>query len=67
MNPQTSLFSTQLQKHVKIQLIFFKSAFETQKQTQFYETRLQKHAKIASQKLRFKLNLLVGPIIKHAV
>jgi hypothetical protein len=55
MNPQTSLFSTQLQKHVKIQLNFFKSAFETQKQTQFHKTQLQKHVNIASQRLRFKL------------
>jgi hypothetical protein len=55
MNPQTSSFSTQLQKHVKIQLNFFKNAFETQKQTQFHETQLQKHANIASQRLRFKL------------
>jgi hypothetical protein len=55
MNPQTSSFSTQLQKHVKIQLNFFKSAFEMQKQTQFHKTQLQKHVNIASQKLRFKL------------
>jgi hypothetical protein len=55
MNPQTSSFSTQLQKYVKIQLNFFKNTFETQKQTQFHETQLQKHANIASQKLHFKL------------
>jgi hypothetical protein len=28
---------------------------------------LQKHVKTASQKLRFKLNFLVGPTIKNAV
>jgi len=55
MNPQTSSFSTQLQKHVKIQLNFFKSAFKMQKQTQFHKTQLQKHVNIAFQKLRFKL------------
>jgi hypothetical protein len=31
-----------------------------QKQTGFYETQLKKHVKIASQKLHFKLNFLVG-------
>jgi hypothetical protein len=38
----------------------YKSAFEMQKQTGFYETQLKKHVKIASQKLHFKLNFLVG-------
>jgi hypothetical protein len=48
-------------------LIFFKNAFETQKQTEYYETQLQKHVKTASQKLCFKLNFLVGPTVKNAV
>jgi hypothetical protein len=43
--------------------IFFKNAFETQKQTGFYETRLKKHVKTASQKLCFKLNFLMDPIV----
>jgi hypothetical protein len=38
-----------------------------QKQTKFYETQLQKHVKTASQKLRFKLNFLVGSTVKNAV
>jgi len=46
---------------------FFKSTFEMQKQTKFYETQLQKHVKTTSQKLRFKLNFLVGSTIKNAV
>jgi uncharacterized membrane-anchored protein YitT (DUF2179 family) len=42
---------------------FFKNAFETQKQTGFYETQLKKHVKTVSQKLRFKLNFLMGPVV----
>jgi len=48
-------------------LNFFKSAFETQKQTGFYETQLKKHVKTASQKLRFKLNFLMGPVVQNTV
>jgi len=47
--------------------IFFKSAFESQKQTRFYETRLKKHVKIASQKLCLKLNFLVGPAVQNTI
>ena len=43
----------------KKKLIFFKSAFKTQKQTEFY--KIQLHVKTAYQKLRFKLNFLVAP------
>jgi len=53
-------------KKIKI-IIFFKNAFETQKQTGFYETQLKKYVKTASQKLRFKLNFLVDPTIQDAV
>jgi hypothetical protein len=42
---------------------FEKSVFETQKQTDFYETQLKKHVKIALQKLRFKLDFLMGPTL----
>ena len=51
-------------KQIKKRLsIFFKSAFETQKQTVFYETQLKKHVKTVSRKLRFKLNFLVCPAV----
>jgi hypothetical protein len=50
-------------KKPKKNLIFFKNAFETQKQTGFYETQLKKHVKTASQKLRFKLNFLMDPTV----
>jgi hypothetical protein len=39
--------------------IFFKNAFERQKQTVFYETQLKKYIKTASEKLHFKLNFLM--------
>jgi hypothetical protein len=44
-----------------------KNAFETQKQTRFYKTWLKKHAKTALQKLCFKLNFLVGSVIKKRI
>ena len=51
----------------KKKLIFFKSAFEIQKQIEFYEIQLQKHIKTAYQKLRFKLNFLMGPTVKNII
>jgi hypothetical protein len=54
-------------KAKKKNLIFFKSAFETQKQIGFYETQLKKHVKIASQKLHFTLIFLVGPAVQNVV
>jgi hypothetical protein len=51
----------------KKKLIFFKSAFKTQKQTRFYETQLKKHVKAASQKLCFKLNFLVGLVVQNVI
>jgi hypothetical protein len=42
---------------------FEKSVFETQKQTDFYETQLKKHVKTVLQKLRFKLDFLMGPTL----
>ena len=51
----------------KKKLIFFKSAFEIQRQTEFYEIQLQKHIKTAYQKLRFKLNFLMGPTVKNII
>jgi hypothetical protein len=47
----------------KKNLNFKKIAFKTQKQAEFYETRLKKHVKTASQKLRFKLNFLMGSTV----
>jgi hypothetical protein len=38
-----------------------------QKQTVFYKTQLKKHVKIASRKLHFKLNFLVGPVVQNTV
>jgi hypothetical protein len=57
------IYQFEAKKKIKKKLNFFKSAFETQKQTGFYETQLKKHVKTVSQKLRFKLNFLMGPVV----
>jgi len=38
-----------------------------QKQIGFYKTPLKKHIKTVAQKLRFKLNFLVGPAVQNKV
>ena len=38
-----------------------------QKQTGFYETQLKKYVKTNSQKLGFKLNILVDPIVQNII